>query len=619
MKKIIFTLFLLFTSCMILSCGGGSTETSSSPTDVNGISISIDENPFSSVDTSQSYTKQLQQIFSNLEPNSQFFDVKIKEISHPSKFVGTWTMWNNFRGDKSTFNADGSCADTFYYYKTGEKKESSCQQWYHITLEDNKGSFLLFLYENNFSLTNYEWNDDNNLYFHYFSGGSGGGHLATRANSTPLAKNIEERFVLGTWREKSSDITIFWTFDANHKFAVKTYRNADKKLLVDKTGTWSIDKTVIKISLPNSNSTQNRYLTRSIPPSNIKLDFLDGIEKLSLKYLKGGNYLFYFRDFYRYAEPLMIATDPFIGKFHAHETYKSYNAISLNIKKQDSDSYTVDIFWNDEVYLNNNATKANGLLQVNTELGTLVFKPVINGIQKTNILENNLFNFPKRILRTSQNSAKKEKTIKGRWIQSINYSIPEENRYFTFLDNGKFFNYKGDYNVKIGREGTYREEENKIYFKSRCGKKELFDTVNFNEENYTPKSYKTAFVKVPNSEALSSVWYALEQYADEDKKRAIKLISDPAHAGKFLFKKERKYSNIGAMTLTLQPNGEALAYNYAFFIHYDYYIEKTEDGEQIVLFSNPNKVEQTVSASTLALYDGRRTACYEDNLELGLN
>jgi hypothetical protein len=118
---------------------------------------------------------------------------------------------------------------------------------------------------------------------------------------------------------------------------------------------------------------------------------------------------------------------------------------------------------------------------------------------------------------------------------------------------------------------------------------------------------------------LSSVSYALKQYANEAKKQAITLIPDPKHSGKFLFKREQKYSNIGAMTLTFKPNGEALAYNYAFFIYYDYYIEKTANEEKIVLFKNPNKLEQVASGSTLSLYDGRRTVCYDNSLELGLN
>ncbi len=615
MKKIIFTFIWLFLTLIFLSCGDESDKKASEDlTPSNNIS----NNPFFFVDKTQPYTKQLQQIFSKLEPHSQFFDLKIKEISHPSKFVGTWTMWNDFRGDRSLFNADGSCADTFYYYKTGEKKESSCQQWYHITLEDNKGSFLLFLYENNFSLINYEWNDDNNLYLHYFSGGSGGGHLATRTNSNPLAKNIEERFVLGTWVEEESDISIFWTFGANHKFSVKTHKTEGSKLLIDEEGTWSIDKNIIKISMPNASKNRD-YMARSTPPKNIKLDFLGGIEELSFKYFNGEYYLFSGRNFYRYSEPIMISTDPFIGKFHAHETYKSYNVISLNIEKESSDAYSVDIFWNDKVYLNNNATNIDEKLHVNTEFGILIFKPVVNGIQKINILENNPFNFPKRILKTSQNPTPNQKTLKGRWIQSENYSIPEKYRYFTFLDNGKFFNYNGDYNVNIGREGNYREEQNKVYFKSHCGGKELSDTVEFNQEHYSPKSYGTSFVKVPNSEMLSSVSYALKQYANEDKKQAITLIPDPKHSGKFLFKREQEYSNIGAMTLTFKPNGEALAYNYAFFIYYDYYIEKTANEEKIVLFKNPNKLEQVASGSTLSLYDGRRTACYDNSLELGLN
>ena len=616
MKKIIFTFLWLFLILTFTSCGNGDTckESTLSSTQLNNLSTnSTDEDRFSFVDTSKSYSKQLQEIFSGLEPHSQFFDVKIKEVSHPKKFVGTWTMWEGFRGGRTTFNADGSCRDTFYFYKTGENQERHCEQWYHITLEDKKGSFLLFLYKDYVSLVNYEWSDENNIYFHYFRGG---GHLATRANSSPLAKNIEERFILGTWAESTSDIKTFWIFDENHKFRVKIYAKESNKLLGDRKGTWSIDKRIVKISVPRSKLKENKYLAQSIPPSNIQLDFLGKKNQLSFKYFNGEHYLFTFREFFRDSEPIMISKDPFLGKFQAYATSRTFNAISLSIRKEFDSDYSVDIFWNNKLYLNNNAIKVNGLLNVETEFGKIIFKPVINGIQKINVLENNFFNFPERILRTSQKPVAIEKTVVGRWIQSVQYL--EQVRYFTFLDNGKFFNYNGEHDVKIGREGRYKKEGNKIYFKARCGKKELLDTVELNQEHYTPQSYQTPFVKIANSQMLSSMWYALHQYDLVDKKRAIPLILDPKHSDRFLFKKEQKFSNIGSMTLTFKPNGEVLAYNYAFFSHYDYYIEKSEKGEQIVMFQNLNKATQIATDAILSLYDGRETVCYNDSIELGL-
>ena len=605
MQKIIFTFLWFFLILTFNSCGDNKSN--------NNSSIKSDDNPFSFVDTSKSYTKQLQQVFSSLEPHSQFFDMKIKEVSHPKKFVGTWTMWNGYRGDTSTFNANGSCSDSFYYYKTGETKESSCQQWYHVTLEDEKGSFLLFLYKDYISLVDYEWSDENNIYFHYFNGG---GHLATRASYSPLAKNIEERFILGTWREKSSDITIFWTFDGEHKFRVKTYGNKSNKLLVDVKGSWNIDKRIVKILVEPSNEKNNKYLIQSIPPSNIQLDFLGKKNELSFKYFNGEYYLYAFREFYRASEPLMISSDPFVGKFHAFSTTSDYNAISLNIKKESANGYLVDIFWNDKLYVNNPATKVNGLLNVETESGKIVFKPVVNGIQKINILENKHFTFPNRILRISQKTDANKKTLIGRWIQNGEYR--GEVRHFTFLKNGRFFNYKGSYYVKISQEGRYKREGDKISFKSSCGEKETVDTVEFNQEHYTPQSYKTPFIKIPNSEVLSSMWYALYQYELESKKRTMPLVADPQHSGKFLFKKEQKFSNVGLMTLTFKPNGEVLAYNYAFFLYYDYYIQKTANGEEIVMFKNPNKPTQVTAGSTLLLYNGRRAVCYENSIVLGV-
>jgi len=114
------------------------------------------------------------------------------------------------------------------------------------------------------------------------------------------------------------------------------------------------------------------------------------------------------------------------------------------------------------------------------------------------------------------------------------------------------------------------------------------------------------------------MWYALYQYELESKKRTMPLVADPQHSGKFLFKKEQKFSNVGLMTLTFKPNGEVLAYNYAFFLYYDYYIQKTANGEEIVMFKNPNKPTQVTAGSTLLLYNGRRAVCYENSIALGV-
>ena len=585
----------------LTSCnGGGSSDNMQESTVVLG----VEDTNIPVIDTSKSLTEGLQKIFSNLNANSSFYGLRIKKISHPSKFVGTWTMWRNFRADKTTINQDGTCGDELFYFKTGKRKKSNCLQWYHVSFGKDKNA-LLFVYPNDYTLLSYEWVDKDNIYFYYYDGD---GHLATRANSTPFAKNIEDRFLLGTWVEEESDLSVFWTFYANNKFLVETYTTKDNRLVVDKQGTWHIDKTKVTISVDGDRNSENGFIRRSLPPKEINLDFLYGIERLG------------YRGFKRWSEPLMIKSDPYIGKFQGHSTYNSYNTISLNISKKSTDNYLVDIFWNNKSYPENSATKIDGLLHVSTEFGTIIFKATINGIQKINILEDNLFNFPERILRVSQDPKAKEKNIVGRWVQSVHYSIPERYRYFTFLENGKFFHRNGDYQVNIGREGTYRKVGDKLYLKPRCGKEEKVEDIILNEAHFSPSSYgELAFIKIKDSQALSSLWYALRSYEVDYKKRLTKLIPHPKYKGKFLFSKEIEYAQTGYLSMIFKPNGEMTQYSSGQYQTFDqdYYIEVSNDIEKIVLLKSTTSLFTTSNPKPLKLYDARQTICYDDKWELG--
>lgn len=601
MKKNSLYILIFIAFIFIISCGGGSSNNSST----NNFNES-EENGTPVIDASKPLMEQLQKALSNLEPKSRFYGLKIKKISHPSKFVGTWTMWDNFRGDKSTFNQDGTCSDEFFYFKTGETKKSNCLQWYHVTLNDDT-SLLLFLYPTYFSIVSYEWSDKDNIYFYYYGGN---GHLATRASSTPLAKNVEERFLLGTWIQKNSDANIFWTFGANHKFLVKSYLTEGNKLVVDRKGTWELDKTKLNFTIEGQIKDDDFLLKRSLPPKEMVLNFLYGIEKLG------------YESFTRYSEPLMISNDPYVGKFQAHSTYNSYDAMSLNVSKTSKNNYLVDIFWNNRSFPKNSAIKKDGLLYVSTKFGTLIFKAVINGIQKINILEDNSFNFPERMLRVSQDPTVKERGIVGRWVESEHYSIPKRYRYFTFLENGHFFHQNGDYEAKMPRKGTYKKVGTKLYLKGVCGTAEKVEKIVLNEAHFAPTSYSgQSFVKIKDSKTTSSLWYALKAYEADYKKESIKLIPDPKHQGKFLFSKDMVYSNLGFLSMHFQPNGEMLIYySYQIPIYQDYYIEvSNKEVEKIVLLqSSTNPYNSVRNPKALKFYDARQTICSNGKMELGL-
>lgn len=568
-------------------------------------------NDFSKIDKSQSFTRQIQQIFSQFTPNDSFYDVKIKHVSHPAKFIGSWTMWDDFRADKTTLNADGSCSEEYFYYKKGKAERQNCMQWFHITLEKNNTAFLLFVYENYVSIVSYEWNDNNNIYFHYTT--SNKGHLATRVNSSPFAQPIEARFFFGTWLEDTTWTQTYWTFDANHQFSVKTYMTEDNKLVADEVGTWSINKKQLKITVP-ANKKDGSFLAKSLPPNDVNtLDYYKGTDTLSFEA--------FYRSFSRYSEPLMISTDPFIGKFQAHETYRSRNAMSLNIFHKGVNNYEVDIFWNNSYFLKNKAQKINDNLHVTTKYGVLIFKPIINGIQKINILKDNAFNFKERILRTSQDPMTIAPNLIGSWVQSVHYSIPEKFRYFTFLEDGRYIHRNSGISVNIGHEGTYRKENDKIYFKSLCSSKEYVETIKFNEAHFNSSSYGTAaFVKIKQSSVLNSFYYALKQYKNTYKKREIGLIPSPKKQGAFLFAAESVYKNLGIVNMHFSPDGTMFTYypTSQGIIYNDYYIETAQGVEKIVLLKSSTNPLISSNSKPLKLYNGRRTICSANLLQLGL-
>ena len=229
-------------------------------------------------------------------------------------------------------------------------------------------------------------------------------------------------------------------------------------------------------------------------------------------------------------------------------------------------------------------------------------------------------NFPERILRLSQDPTVKETNIIGRWVESEHYSIPEKYRYFTFLDNGNFFHQNGDYEAKIGRIGTYRKVDNKLYLKALCGKEEKEESIILNEAHFAPSSYNgQAFVKIKNSKALSSLWSAIRTYEMDYKKQLTKLTPHPQHKGKFLFSKEIVYDNLGFLSMHFKPNGEMFTYysGQAQVIYQDYYIETSGNIEKIVLLKSASNVSTLSSPKALKLYDARQTICSNDTWELG--
>jgi len=475
------------------------------------------------IDKSKPLPARLQHLFSNFKSNSDFYGLKIKSISHPKKFVGNWTMWSEKynRGDRSILKADGSCQEQLYYYKEGKTIHRPCKQWFHITLEKDNHSFLLLLYVDSYTLLNYEWVDDNNVYFHDYDGGS---FLATKSSSTDLAKNLEERPLFGTWFMNHVNVGVigkeynydsYWTFDTSNKFTIKTYQHGEqfpqyqtkeimysaipneKDLLLEQKGTWSVRKNKLTINVPDFDDPQkNEILSVVRPPKGIPVT--------------AGRYL---GSAHRYSEPLIVSSDPFVGKFQITPTTKS-----VIIAKKGKDNYDVTIYHKSIKSVKYSATLKNGHLHVPIDSKTLTIKPVLNGIRMVNksdfdsLFESGNFFTLRRMLKISKDSSMKKPSLLGNWFIDDEYAYGRASKtHITFLDNGLYFHRNPAYENKIPTEGTYRREGNIIYF-DQIGGDEIFESMEINEMHLSLNSYGQAFGKIPNSHALAHFWYAIQQF-----------------------------------------------------------------------------------------------------------
>ncbi|MEE9355811.1 MAG: hypothetical protein V3U75_09510 [Methylococcaceae bacterium] len=572
---------------LILSSCGSSEDGKNEIINIAEIN-SVDEE--SSIDPSLPFTQQLNLIISKLRQNIRFNKIEIKEISHPSKFVGTWTMWDSMRGDKITIASDGTCSNKSVYYDTGKSGQSSCH-WYHITLAEKNTSLLLFFYPNSYTLVSYEWNDNNNFYIYYYRGEV---QLASRVGSVPEAENVWERWLLGTWIRRHYGNTVFWKFGINNQLNIKTYSNENSQLLVDKNGTWNIDKTNLSISIPRSKFSSSYWGDTTNPDKTNSL-------RIETDALISNNFDINMK---RFSEPTLIAGDPFLGKFQAYPNDSNNDALSLTIYKKDG-NYIVDILLNKKNYKNNRATTANGFLYIPTSQGELIYKPVINGIQGSS---NKKFGLNRRLSRTSQKTTPSTTTLIGRWVQGD--SVSGKKRYFTFLKDGRFFHKNKKYGFNIGRAGTYEQNENKITLQPLCGKK-VTDTIEFDELHYTPSSYGTTFIKIKDSQLLSSFWAAIEDFGENQKRQNIKIVPHPQFKDKFLFANKHTYNDTGFVNLEFETNGKVHLYIGFSFFH-TYYIEKSKEKEFIIL------LREGEIFKTLPFYNARSTICYDNKFEAPL-
>jgi hypothetical protein len=185
-----------------------------------------------------SLSQKLDGILSKRDNDMLFHGIKIKEVSRPSKFVDSWSMWANLRGDETTINADGTFKDKLTYFETGKTVELK-GVWYHVTLSENNNPFLLFVYENGqYSFVSYRWNSDDDVYFYYYDKG---GHLLSRKIfSLGSNQNILERFLYGRWVRLGYSENIYWNFKKNHQVEIQSYSNETDELLVNKVGEWRL-------------------------------------------------------------------------------------------------------------------------------------------------------------------------------------------------------------------------------------------------------------------------------------------------------------------------------------------------------------------------------------------
>ncbi len=617
--------FILFFMLFLSACGGGK----------GGSNSPINEGPsgnngnFPEVDSSKPFTQQLQQIFSKLKPNSQFYDVKIKSVTRPQKFVGVWSMWKDSRSIKITYNQDGSCEEEHLKYSPiSEPKRIifDCRQWFHITLEENNTSFLFTVFKDQYDMISYEWNDDDNLYLKNYT--NGGVLLATRTSANAIANYIDARPLFGTWVNTkypsySGRFNSYWTFERNNKFTMHGITIEGNTELYNEAGTWELNGDTLSVSVP---------ALGAAPPDSALV--LGAPKKMMNHFLTSTDKIRYFT--YRVKEPVMVSGDPLVGKFQG--SYGGYiNPFTFTfIIKKETNHYKLDMYLNDTVYRNIKATKnEHGFLSFSTPKGEMQLRPSVNGLhihQGLKLLSyGHSLNI--RVDRISQNTSTKPISIIGKWMRWSDDEEPIPRNEFVFFDNGtfKFKNlyYVSGYGLRR-TEGTYRiEGNNKIYFKAYCQKDNTFTSFNLNEEHLSLEKDLYNFSVIPSASygrvtdgnSLSSFWGALNKYERDNK---IKLIPHPSQKSKYVFSETKEYSwidiDVGMNTFTFNPNGvvrhtTALKqYNGGLSTQtftLNYYIEAGKGKkEEVVVLSGSKETER------MPLYNTRQSVCNSINQEL---
>ncbi len=629
MKTLSRYLYLFSFTLLISACGGGKGGPNSNAGS-GGSSGSNGSIP--NIDSSKPLMEQFQQIFSNLKPGSDFYGVKIKSVTHPKKFVGTWSAWTNQTSIKITYNADGTCGEEHNYHNyTPDKTTFDCRQWFHITLQDSNTPFLFTVFKNQYDMLSYEWNDNNNIYLKNYT--NGGVLLATRTTSSPIAANIDARPLFGTWAERhypySRTIPKFdsyWKFDAPNQFTISGYDADTREQLFNEKGTWDLSNETLSIQVPAlGSSTTETALSIAAPAAKIDLNFLHGNDSLTLS--RG-----------RVAEPIMVKGDPFVGRFQgSYGGYIDPFTFSFNIRKE-ADHYKLDMYLNDEVYRDIKATKtASGLLNFNTNKGEMSLRASVNGlhIHKGLKLLSYGHSLNIRVNRVSQNTSALPASIIGKWMRwsdDEDHQVQPRNE-FTFFENGtfKFKNlyYVAGYGIRR-TEGTYRiEGKNKIYFKAFCQKEDQFTAFNLNNEHlsFDEDLYNFSVIpsatygRVPNGAPLTKFWGALYKHEGENK---VKLKPHPTQKGKFTFAESKKYMwldiDVGANAYSFTPTGIARntitvgrydgGYNSQTFRH-GYYVEAEKGKQEVIVIYDGSKINEV-----LPLYNTRQSLCVSNSYEL---
>ncbi len=330
----------------------------------------------------------------------------------------------------------------------------------------------------------------------------------------------------------------------------------------------------------------------------------------------------------RSSEPVLPLENYFEGTFQSNPKLKARNAMTLLISKKSQSKYNVNILWNEREFKNLEASVVKGNLHIPTSEGTVIFKPVLNGILQISNL-NNAYDVHNRLLKTSNKAIKIPSSIVGHWTQDGKYSNSGMHT-FTYLEDGRYFQTNRDSRSPIRREGTYRVEDEKVYYSPICGE-EVYDSIVLNQSHLSTEYHGVTYLKTVNSEALSKLVMAQYDVQEENKKLSHKLTSN-------IFSKDMVYKVDGITkvngvlvyaTLNFKNNGHFDVYTYedfresvsnnvsgnlnghSFFpTRYKgkYHIEIENGKESIVLESDDGSI-----VKTLALYDGRETVCFDGN------